>query len=154
GTEATSRNNGHALAALGLPTQAFGRPYQYSFLTTCSIPKLFLSGDRDQFAPKPALENIVSTASDPKHLVFLPGADHFFARHLESMQNPLAAGLKGQVRCPPPATRHSIFSTPAQLASSPRLLKPAASNPHLTGAFASKATPSSASYPMAAAPTP
>lgn len=90
--------NIHALAALGLPAQGFGRNYQYSFLTDCDIPKLFLSGDRDQFAPKAELERIVSTAADPKKLVFIPGADHFFTGHLESMQQSLANWLKEQVQ--------------------------------------------------------
>ncbi|MGA9672069.1 MAG: alpha/beta fold hydrolase, partial [Terracidiphilus sp.] len=34
-----------ALIALGLPTQANGRSYDFSFLAHCNLPKLFLSGD-------------------------------------------------------------------------------------------------------------
>lgn len=89
----SSPRNIHALAALGLPIQGFGRPYQHSSLNHCSIPKLFLSGDRDQFAPRAELEKIADTAAGPKQLAFIPGADHFFTGHLASMQSTLAAWL-------------------------------------------------------------
>src|SRR3984957_5018281 len=41
----------HGFAALGLPTHAQGRDYSSPFLPNCKLPKLFLSGDRDQYAP-------------------------------------------------------------------------------------------------------
>jgi hypothetical protein len=86
-----------AIAALGLPTQAEGHTYRYSFLKDLRIPKLFLSGDQDQYAPRAELEQVVAGASEPKHLVLVPGADHFFTGRLEPMQNALAAWLKEQV---------------------------------------------------------
>lgn len=92
------RANIHALAALGLPTQGFGSHYLYPFLSSCNTPKLFLSGDRDQFAPRAELEKVVRTAADPKHLIFIPGADHFFTGHLESMLQSLANWLREQVQ--------------------------------------------------------
>ena len=91
-------NHVQALAALGLPVQGFGRPYQYSSLEGCKIFKLFLSGDRDQFAPKAELERIVSTAAEPRRLVFISGADHFFTGHLASMQKSLAAWLAAALK--------------------------------------------------------
>ena len=98
GNGSEPRGDVRALAALGLPTQGFGHPYHYPFLAGCKIPKLFLSGDRDQFAPKADLEQIVNTATDPKQLVFISGADHFFTGHLASMQHSLATWLKEPVR--------------------------------------------------------
>jgi uncharacterized protein len=92
-----ARTNLRALAALGLPTRAEGRTYSYSFLSDCSLPKLFLSGDRDQFAPAPDLQRVAATTVEPKKLVLLPGADHFFAGQLEAMQNELAGWLKEQL---------------------------------------------------------
>jgi alpha/beta superfamily hydrolase len=92
-----NRANPRALAALGLPTQANGRNYRYSFLAGCSIPKLFLSGDGDQFAPAADLQHVAATTAEPKKLVLLPGADHFFAGQLEAMQNALACWLKEQL---------------------------------------------------------
>ena len=86
-----------AIAALGLPAQAEGRTYRYSFLADLRKPKLFLSGDRDPFAPPVELETIVRLASEPKQLVLVPGADHFFAGRLSQMQDALAAWLKEQL---------------------------------------------------------
>jgi alpha/beta superfamily hydrolase len=74
-----------ALISLGTPVEAEGRLYSYKFLAECQKPKLFLSGDHDQFGPHEVLEEIVSAAADPKELVFVPG-DHFFAGHLEEMR--------------------------------------------------------------------
>jgi len=94
----TDGPNLRALALLGLPTHGFKRSYEYPLLSTCTLPKLFLSGDQDQFATKEQLEHAFVSAADPKTLVFIPDADHFFTGHLEPMQKVLAAWLKEQIR--------------------------------------------------------
>jgi len=66
------------LVALGLPVQAAGRDYSYDFLATCTAPKLFLSGDHDEFGPREPIEQVVALAREPKRLVWIAGADHFF----------------------------------------------------------------------------
>jgi uncharacterized protein len=81
-------------AALGLPTAAEGRHYTYPFLPTCTFPKLFLSGDRDQYAPAEQIREIVATAVEPKRLVLIPGADHFFTGHLPAMRSALDEWLQ------------------------------------------------------------
>jgi alpha/beta superfamily hydrolase len=86
-----------AIAALGLPTQGQARAYQYEFLKDCGIPKLFLSGDRDQFASANSLSQVVAQAGDPKQLVLVPAADHFFTSQFQAMQQVLAGWLKEQV---------------------------------------------------------
>jgi alpha/beta superfamily hydrolase len=86
-----------ALAALGLPTQADGRTYRYAFLHDCTVPKLFLSGDRDQFAPAAQLAQVAASAAEPTQLLTIPGADHFFTGQLEPMQQALAGWLKEQL---------------------------------------------------------
>lgn len=86
-----------ALAALGLPTLALDRRYEHASLPGCTLPKLFLSGDRDQFAPRQDLQQVFDSASEPKSLVLIPGADHFFTGRLESMQKALADWLKEQI---------------------------------------------------------
>ncbi len=86
-----------AVAALGLPTHAMDRVYRYPFLAHCTLPKLFLSGDKDQFAPSSELTKIFDTAGGPKRLVLLPQADHFFDQQLDPMQQALAAWIKEQV---------------------------------------------------------
>ncbi len=74
-----------AIISLGTPVAAEGRVYSFDFLKDCRKPKLFLSGDRDEFGPHEELEHIVANAAEPKELVFLPG-DHYFAGHLEEMR--------------------------------------------------------------------
>jgi uncharacterized protein len=83
----------HALIALGTPVEADGRLYSYKFLAECGKPKLFLSGDHDQFGPQEVLEEIVAAAAEPKELVFIPG-DHFFEGHLNEMRLTIESWLQ------------------------------------------------------------
>ncbi len=85
-----------ALISLGTPVEAEGRAYTYNFLRDCVKPKLFLSGDRDQFGPHDALEAVVDNAADPKELVFIAG-DHFFAGHLNEMRMTVESWLQEQM---------------------------------------------------------
>jgi uncharacterized protein len=68
----------HGTIALGLPVHAEGRDYTYGFLPKCISPKLFICGDSDIYGPREAVEAIVSHAPEPKRLVWIEGADHFF----------------------------------------------------------------------------
>jgi hypothetical protein len=86
-----------ALVLLGLPTNAAGHDYSYPGLQNCAIPKLLLSGDSDQFAPAEQLTSLAASAADPKQLVLLPRADHFFTGQLEPMQSALAGWLTGSL---------------------------------------------------------
>ena len=74
-----------AIISLGTPVAAEGRTYSFDFLKDCRKPKLFLSGDHDEFGPHEELERIVANAAEPKELVFVPG-DHYFAGHLDEMR--------------------------------------------------------------------
>jgi alpha/beta superfamily hydrolase len=66
------------LIGLGLPVHAAGRDYEYSFLPKCAAPKLFISGDHDEYGPRETLANVWESATEPKRLVWIGGADHFF----------------------------------------------------------------------------
>jgi alpha/beta superfamily hydrolase len=81
-----------SIISLGTPVAAEGRAYSFGFLKDCRKPKLFLSGDHDQFGPHDELEAVVANAADPKELVFLPG-DHFFAGHLDEMRQTIESWL-------------------------------------------------------------
>ena len=83
-----------ALVALGLPTHASGRNYTYPSLPDCTLPKLFISGDQDQFAPVAQWTQVVDSAAEPKTAGLLSSADHFFAGQLEPMQAALSGWLK------------------------------------------------------------
>ena len=74
-----------AIVSLGTPVAAAGRVYSFDFLQNCAKPKLFLSGEHDEFGPHGKLEQIVANAAEPKELVFIPG-DHFFAGHVDEMR--------------------------------------------------------------------
>ena len=76
-------------AALGLPVAAEGRHYRYSFLANCTLPKIFISGGADQYGPEQELRATVASAAEPKTLVLVPEADHFFVGKLEQMQHAL-----------------------------------------------------------------
>jgi len=82
-----------AIIGLGTPVQADNRTYGYEFLTQCSKPKLFCSGDHDQFASVDALNRLIAAAADPKQLVLIRDADHFFAGHLAEMRHGLEEWL-------------------------------------------------------------
>jgi alpha/beta superfamily hydrolase len=79
------------LAALGLPVEAEGRAYRYDFLGGCKQPKLFVSGTRDRYGPVAAVEAAVALAPEPKELVWISGADHFFASKLEDVRQAIRA---------------------------------------------------------------
>ena len=66
------------LIGLGLPVRAEGRDYAYGFLPKCIEPKLFISGDHDVYGPREVIERVFERAPEPKRLVWVEGADHFF----------------------------------------------------------------------------
>jgi uncharacterized protein len=86
-----------ALIALGLPLVSDFASYQYPYLKNLSTPKLFLSGDHDQFAPAEQLAQVLASAAAPKRLILISGADHFFTKKLEPMQYALVGWLKEQL---------------------------------------------------------
>jgi hypothetical protein len=72
-----------AIISIGTPMQADNRVYNYDFLRQCGKPKLFISGDHDQFATSNELSALVESVASPKTLVLIQGGDHFFAGHLD-----------------------------------------------------------------------
>jgi uncharacterized protein len=64
----------HKLIGVALPV-GFGDP---SFLLSVTKPKLLISGDRDNYSPIPTLQSLFAKLPEPKALVTVPGADHFF----------------------------------------------------------------------------
>ena len=86
----------NALIGLGLPVSAIDdRVYDFQFLQTCMKPKLFVSGDRDQFGPRAKLEETVRSLPEPKKLVIIEGADHFFAGRLRELRETIEAWIPG-----------------------------------------------------------
>ena len=49
-----------------------------SFLLGVTKPTLLISGDRDNYSPIPSLQTLFAKLPEPKALITVPGADHFF----------------------------------------------------------------------------
>jgi uncharacterized protein len=73
------------------------RSYTFDFLCACTKPKLFVSGARDQFGPKKKLEELVSSIPEPKKLVIIEAADHFFEGRLRELREAIEAWMKQYV---------------------------------------------------------
>jgi alpha/beta superfamily hydrolase len=91
------------LIGLGVPVRAEGRDYSYGFLPKCTAPKLFISGDHDQYGPRDVMEGVFEHAPEPKRLVWIAGADHFFQGTTDSpgpklslMQEEIRAWLQSE----------------------------------------------------------
>ncbi len=82
---------------LGLPVRAAGRDYTYRFLQECGGPRLFVSGDRDQFSPREVLEPVFAGLPEPKRLVWVAGADHFF-QGVPGSPEPKLEGMQEAIR--------------------------------------------------------
>jgi uncharacterized protein len=75
------------LISLGTPISPVdNRSYDYDFLVSCTRPKLFVSGSRDQFATPARLQALVQSLAEPKKLVIVESADHFFEGRLREMR--------------------------------------------------------------------
>ncbi|MDO8672344.1 MAG: alpha/beta fold hydrolase [Dehalococcoidia bacterium] len=70
-------------ARLGMPEASLNFTY-YSFdgegLRRCTLPKLFIRGSGDKSCPREKLEAMVAQLPEPKAIVEVPDADHFFRR--------------------------------------------------------------------------
>jgi alpha/beta superfamily hydrolase len=88
-----------AVIGLGLPVQPVDdRTYNLDFLQWCSKPKLFVSGSRDQFGPRGKLEAMVNSLPEPKKLVVIDSADHFFEGRLREMREAVESWIKDTIR--------------------------------------------------------
>jgi len=61
----------------------------FRFLEDCRKPKLFVHGTKDEFAPLEHLQALMLTLPEPKDLILIEGADHFFTSKLEELKREL-----------------------------------------------------------------
>ena len=73
------------------------RVYALDFLEKCTKPKLFVSGARDRFGPRAKLEALVASVPEPKKLVLIEGADHFFEGRLRELREAIEAWVTERV---------------------------------------------------------
>jgi alpha/beta superfamily hydrolase len=89
-----------AVIGLGTPVvpvaEASEEPRVYSLdcLRDCNKPKLFISGARDKFSPKAKLEALFASLPEPKKLLFVDAADHFFEGRLRELREAIEAWVK------------------------------------------------------------
>lgn len=86
------------LVGLGIPVN----DSDLSYLTECKKPKLFLQGARDQYGARERVESLFAKMPEPKKLVFVEDADHFFAGKLSQMGRVLAEWLEERKIAPAP----------------------------------------------------
>ena len=79
------------------------RTYTFDFLHNCAKPKLFVSGARDQFGPRTKLEALVRSLPEPKKLVVIEGADHFFEGRLRELREAIETWVREAVSSQPSA---------------------------------------------------
>ena len=78
-----------ALIGLGLPVNNS----DMSYLLSCSKPKLLIQGTNDQFGSPEKLQALFNAIPEPKKLVFVDKADHFFTNRLDLVSNAVADWL-------------------------------------------------------------
>jgi alpha/beta superfamily hydrolase len=77
------------LIGLGIPVN----DSDFSFLRECAKPKLFVHGANDKFGARKKVESLVSELPGENRLVVVEDADHFFAGHLDELDNAIATWL-------------------------------------------------------------
>ena len=68
--------------------------YDFGFLEKSRKEKLFIAGTEDIHCPLPLLEKFHRGLEEPKSLVVIPEADHFFSTHGRSLIQPLREFFK------------------------------------------------------------
>jgi alpha/beta superfamily hydrolase len=77
------------LIGLGLPVDNSDLTY----LRECIKPKLLIQGGYDQFGARANMEALFETLPEPKRLVIINGADHFFTGQLDKVTGAIDAWL-------------------------------------------------------------
>jgi alpha/beta superfamily hydrolase len=78
------------LIGLGLPVN----DSDLSYLESCAKPKLIIQGSNDQFGSREKLQALFDTVPEPKKLVFVEGADHFFTAKLDQVSEAIDKWLE------------------------------------------------------------
>ena len=85
----------HAIARLGCETAnarfllAAGFPTRFrsaEYLERCPTPKIFIQSANDQFGPRAEFEAQYARFAEPKRMVWVEAADHFFSGGLEDLE--------------------------------------------------------------------
>jgi uncharacterized protein len=70
------------LMAAGFPTDMGATAY----LERCAAPKTFIQSTNDQYGPRGEMQGLFERMAEPKHLVWVESADHFFSGALDRLE--------------------------------------------------------------------
>jgi alpha/beta superfamily hydrolase len=82
------------LVAAGFST----RMGPWDFLSGCSVPKIFIHSTHDEFGPRADFERNYAIVGEPKGLIWIEAADHFFAGALEQLEEEVLQAAKAALR--------------------------------------------------------
>ncbi|HUB78655.1 MAG TPA: alpha/beta family hydrolase [Bryobacteraceae bacterium] len=83
---ACSTEGAQFLLAAGFSTRLGGTAY----LETCPVPKFFIQSTHDEFSPRAEFERVYQGFAEPKKVVWIEAADHFFAGALDHVEETVA----------------------------------------------------------------
>jgi alpha/beta superfamily hydrolase len=63
-------------------------------MATCPVPKLVVQGTADDICPPEALARVLPAWAEPKRLMKVEGAGHFFDRHLAGLAQAVLEGIR------------------------------------------------------------
>ena len=72
-----------AAFALGFPLHMLE---DASFAAAVRVRRLFVQGENDEFGGRDEITRLVESLPEPRRLVVVPGADHFFSGHLDALR--------------------------------------------------------------------
>lgn len=58
----------------------------WDFLSQCKTPKVFIHSTHDEFGPRVDFERMYEGVAEPKRMIWIEAADHFFAGALEELE--------------------------------------------------------------------
>jgi alpha/beta superfamily hydrolase len=70
------------VVAAGFPTRAG----DHGWLLGCSAPRVFIQSTHDQYGPRAELQPFFDVLPEPKRLIWVEAADHFFAGGLDDLE--------------------------------------------------------------------
>jgi uncharacterized protein len=78
-----------ALIGLGLPAN----DSDLSYLRVCAKPKLIIQGGNDPYGSRANVEALFGRMAEPKQMVMVEGADHFFTGQLDQVARAIVSWL-------------------------------------------------------------
>ena len=81
------------LLAAGFST----RMGSWDFLSPCDVAKIFVHSTHDEFGPRIDFERLYAGVGEPKQLIWIEAADHFFAGKLEELEERVFEAATAQI---------------------------------------------------------